>query len=242
MPNSIKRAPVILAFEGSTKHLSVAVYMNGSVQAMQKIEAAFGQAAELVPLAIRTLADAGIEFANLSHVAAGCGPGSFTGLRVSLAAAKGVCLAHNLPGLGISGLEALAFFSSKDLKGSSVLCLADTRRGNVYAQIFASDVTPQSPIFETQIDQLPILVPTSICVGGLILAGFGGLAAAEAFAANGLVATPYTIGGKRNAVIVDAGMIATLAATKILRSDYQPLTPIYLADPRLGPKKKKPVT
>ena len=102
-------APIILAFEASTKHLSVAVYVNGSVLAMQKIEAPFGQATEMVPLAVRTLADVGVDFSSLSHVAAGCGPGSFTGLRVSLAAAKGVCLAHDIIGLGISGLEALAF-------------------------------------------------------------------------------------------------------------------------------------
>ena len=89
-------SPVILAFEASTKHLSVAVYVNRSVQTMQKIEAPFGQAAKLVPLALRALADVGVKFSNLSHVAAGCGPGSFTGLRVSLAAAKGVCLAHNI--------------------------------------------------------------------------------------------------------------------------------------------------
>ena len=76
-------APVILAFEASTKQLSVAVYMRGSVLAIKQIEAPFGQAAELVPLAIQTLAVAKVEFSSLSHVAAGCGPGSFTGLRVS---------------------------------------------------------------------------------------------------------------------------------------------------------------
>ena len=82
MKNSdiIQKAPVILAFDASTKQLSVAVYVNGSVSAVHKIEAPFGQAAELVPLAIRALADVGVEFSSLSHVAAGCGPGSFTGL------------------------------------------------------------------------------------------------------------------------------------------------------------------
>ena len=208
----METAPVILAFEASTKQLSVAVYMSGSVQAMEKIEAPFGQAAELVPLAIRTLADVGVEFSGLSHVAAGCGPGSFTGLRVSLAAAKGVCLAQNIIGLGISGLEALAFSSSGVLGGMPVLCIADTRRGNVYAQLFASDMTPQGTIFEAQIDQLPFLVPPSICADGLMLAGFGGLAAKMAFAGNGLTAKLVSFGNKQGELIVDAGMIATMAA------------------------------
>ena len=231
-------APVILAFEASTKQLSVAVYVNGSVLLMQKVEAPFGQAAKLVPLALQTLADVGIKFSNLSHVAAGCGPGSFTGLRVSLAAAKGVCLAHDIIGLGISGLEALAFSSSGALNGLPVLCIADTRRGNVYAQLFASDMTPQGAIFEAQIDQLPLLVPASICPDGLMLAGFGVLAARMAFAASGLAATPVSLEDKENVLIVDAGMIATLAAKKIMRGDFPPLTPLYLADPRLGPKTK----
>ena len=100
--------PVILAFEASTNQLSVAVYADGVIRAMKTAEAAFGQAASLVPLAVSALAEADVDFAMISHVAAGRGPGSFTGLRVSLAAAKGVCLAHDLPGLGISGLEALA--------------------------------------------------------------------------------------------------------------------------------------
>ena len=212
--------------------------MNGSVLAMQKIEAAFGQSVELVPLAIRTLAGVGIEFTNLSHVAAGCGPGSFTGLRVSLAAAKGVCLACELPGLGISGLEALAFSSSPVLNGFPVLFLADTRRGSVYAQLFANDMTQQGAIFEAKIDQLPSLVPASICADGLMLVGFGALAAQKAFAANGLDAAPVSFGDNEDVLTVDAGMIATLAAKKIMLGDFPPLTPLYLADPRFGPNKK----
>ena len=236
--STIRTAPVILAFEASTKQLSVAVYANGSVLAMQKIEAPFGQAAELVPLATKTLADVGVEFSSLSHVASGCGPGSFTGLRVSLAAAKGVCLAQGIIGLGISGLEALAFSSSGFLNGLPVLCIADTRRGNVYAQLFATDMTPHGTIFEAPIDQLPLLVPESLCADGLMLAGFGGLAATMAFAANGLTAKPVFSGNTRDALIVDAGMIATMAARKIMRDDFPPLIPLYLADPNVGPKKK----
>lgn len=231
-------APTILAFEASTKQLSVAVYIRGSVLAMKQIEAPFGQAAELVPLAIQTLADAKVEFSSFSHVAAGCGPGSFTGLRVSLAAAKGICLARSIPGVGISGLEALACFSSGALNGLPVLCIADTRRGNVYAQLFANDMTPKGVIFEAQIDQLPLFVSASICADGLMLAGFGVLAAKTAFAANGVSATPVPFGENQDSLMVDAGMIATMAAKKIMLGDFPPLAPLYLADPLLGPEKK----
>ena len=236
--STIQEPLAILAFEASTKQLSVAVYVSGAVLAMKQIEAPFGQAAQLVPLAIQTLADAKVEFSSLSHVAAGCGPGSFTGLRVSLAAAKGVCLALSIPGLGISGLEALACSSHGALNGLPVLCIADTRRGNVYAQLFANDMMPKGRIFEAQIDQLPLLVSASSCPDGLMLAGFGVLAAKTAFAVNGVSALPVSLGENQDSLTVDAGMVATLAAKKIMLGDLPPLAPLYLADPTLGPKKK----
>ena len=241
--------PVILAFEASTNQLSVAVYADGMTRAMKTAEAAFGQAASLVPLAVSALAKADIDFAMVSHVAAGRGPGSFTGLRVSLAAAKGVCLAHDLPGLGISGLEALAYSCGDEDGNLPILCLADTRRGNVYAQFFAADMTPQSNIFEAQIEQLPSLVPPALGQEAILLAGYGGQAAAAAFIRAGRQAR-FSGGGMMSAdaadqgvndISVDAGMIARLAAHHLARGNISPLTPLYLADPRLGPKKKASV-
>ena len=124
------------------------------------------------------------------------------------------------------------------MNGLPVLCIADTRRGNVYAQLFSNDMTPQGVIFEAQIDQLPSLVPASICADGLMLVGFGALAAQKAFTANGLAAALVSFGNRQDVLTVDAGMIATMAAKKIMLGDFPPLTPLYLADPRLGPKKK----
>ena len=243
--------PVILAFEASTNQLSVAVYADGMIRAIKLAEAAFGQAALLVPLAVSALAEADIGFAMISHVAAGRGPGSFTGLRVSLAAAKGVCLAHDLPGLGISGLEALAYSCGDEEGDLPILCLADTRRGNVYAQFFAVDMTPQGDIFEAQVEQLPLLVPSAFGQEAILLSGYGGQAAAATFISAG---RQVRLAGGRmisadiisavaadqgvDDILVDAGMIASLAAHHLARDKTSPLTPLYLADPRLGPKKK----
>ena len=246
-PDSPRTPPVILAFEASTNQLSVAVHADGKIVAMKTAEAAFGQAASLVPLAVSTLAEAGVDFGMISHVAAGRGPGSFTGIRVCLAAAKGVCLAHDLSGLGISGLEALAFSGAGDQGGGPILCLADTRRGNVYAQFFAADMTPYGDIFEAQIEQLPLLMPADFnhpdyAHDGVRLAGYGRQAAADAFIAAGWLARPIAGRGTKDdlAAVVDAGMIAQLAAHHLAKGIAAPLTPLYLADPRLGPKKKAP--
>lgn len=235
---------VILAFEASANDISAAVYANRGLVALQRVVSRFGQAESLVPLAVNALAESGIDFTELTHVAAGRGPGSFTGIRVALAAAKGVCLAHSLPGIGVSGIEAVAFSFSHAMNFSPILSIADTRRGNVYAQLFSANVIPQGQIFESQIDQLPFLVPASMCIDGLIVLGHNNLAVAEAFAANGIKAKPAMYGdsGFRDecgTFAVDAGMIAKLAAQQIIQGVFSSLTPLYLADARLGPKKKK---
>ena len=245
-PKRPDASPVILAFEASTNQLSVAVYADGMVRAMKMAEADYGQAASLVPLAVSALAEANIDFAMVSHVAAGRGPGSFTGLRVSLAAAKGVCLAHDLPGLGISGLEALAYSCGDEDGDLPILCLADTRRGNVYAQFFAADMTLQGDIFEAQIEQLPLLVPSALGQEAILLAGNGGQAAAAAFVgagrqvrlASGRMISAGVADQGVDDISVNAGMIVRLAANHLARGKVSPLTPLYLADPRLGPKKK----
>ena len=235
--------PVILAFEASANNLSAAVFANNSLVAMQKVESPFGQAAGLVPLAVAALAESGIHFIELTHVAAGRGPGSFTGIRVALAAAKGVCLAHSLPGLGVSGIEAATFSYVHAANDLPILTIADTRRGNVYAQIFTNNMMQQGKIFEAHIDQLSFLVPTSICIDGLVLLGHNNFEAAKGFAAKGINAIPVSydddvLSGNHGNFVVDAGMIAKLAAQRIMEGVFSPLTPLYLADARLGPKKK----
>ena len=235
---------VILAFEASTDYLSAALLADDSVLAMKKVKSEFGQAAKLMPLAVEVLATAQMEFSELSHVAAGCGPGSFTGIRVALATAKGVCIALTLPGLGISGLEALAFSCAQYRHGLPILSVADTRRDNVYFQLFDSDMTQIGKIFETQIEKLPFLVPKSICSDGLAITGYDWAKVEQVFAAEGIEvkSTPPPIDDfcddQKNAG-VDAVMIAKLAANKIRSGTFSPLSPLYLANPRLGTEKKR---
>ena len=94
-------APNILAIEASANQLSIAVMIDDEVVAGRQHPAVHGHAAGIVPLTIETLEDAGMTFDAMTHVAAGCGPGSFTGIRVGLAAAKGFCMAHKATGVGI---------------------------------------------------------------------------------------------------------------------------------------------
>ena len=109
---SLPSTPHILAIEASANQLSIAVMMKDEVVAERRHLAAHGHAVGIVPLAIETINAAGVTFDAMTHIAAGCGPGSFTGIRVALAAAKGFCMAHQAIGVGVSGLQALAHAAS----------------------------------------------------------------------------------------------------------------------------------
>ena len=82
-------------------------------------------------------AKAGVSFADLDLVAVGLGPGSFTSLRIGLATAKGIALAHDLPLVGVSSLAAMAWQMKGLLPG--LLCpVTDARRGDLYAAVYRS--------------------------------------------------------------------------------------------------------
>ena len=228
-------SPKILAIEASANQLSTAVMVNGEVVAARQHLAAHGHAVGIVPMSIETLEEAGMTFDTMTHVAAGCGPGSFTGIRVTLAAAKGFCMAHQATGVGVSGLQALAHAAihvSPDTK-MPCLALADTRRGHLYAQIFNTTAQPMGPIFEASIQQLPHMIDTKIAGLGLCVIGTDCIAVADEFNMAGISATLPDIDE-----VPSASMVARMAHEQIMKNQTGLLRPLYLADPRLGPKKK----
>ncbi|GIR33082.1 MAG: hypothetical protein CM15mP46_0770 [Alphaproteobacteria bacterium] len=174
--------PHILAIEASANQLSIAVMIDGEVVAERQHLAAHGHAVGIVPLAIETIKDAGVTFDAMTHVAAGCGPGSFTGIRVALAAAKGFCMAHKATGVGVSGLQALAHAATHVAPDVTTPCLvlADTRRGPLYAQIFDAKAQPMGAIFEASIHHLPQLIDAEISGSDLRVIGTDRMAVADA--------------------------------------------------------------
>lgn len=91
-----------------------------------------GQAERLIPLLEELLAEAGLGWSDLSLLAVGTGPGNFTGVRISVAAARGLALALKIPAIGVTSLEALAFGQT-----GPVLVAQDAKRGAAYVQAFA---------------------------------------------------------------------------------------------------------
>jgi tRNA threonylcarbamoyladenosine biosynthesis protein TsaB len=91
-----------------------------------------------MPLVATVMSEAGLEFADLDRIAVTVGPGSFTGLRVGVAAARGIALAAGKPSVGLTTLAALAapFFDSDESR--PLLAAIDARHSNVYMQLFGT--------------------------------------------------------------------------------------------------------
>lgn len=101
-----------------------------------------GQAEALIPMVQSVMKRANVDFSDLSCIAVSTGPGSFTGVRVGLAAADGLAMAANLPEVGVSLLEAVAF--SADFAGKLCVVL-ETKRDDFYAQLFDNKQPVSAP-------------------------------------------------------------------------------------------------
>jgi tRNA threonylcarbamoyladenosine biosynthesis protein TsaB len=124
----------ILAFDTSTFAASAAVVDGGTVLAESSVLQRAGHSERLLPLVDEVLARAGLPLGAIDRLAVGLGPGSFTGVRLGLATAKGLQLATGIPLVGVSSLDALAA-SAWGVEGPLVAAL-DARRDEVYAALF----------------------------------------------------------------------------------------------------------
>jgi tRNA threonylcarbamoyl adenosine modification protein YeaZ len=121
--------PPLLAFDTSGPWCAAALLLSDRVirreEPMEK-----GQAERLVPLLEEVLAEGGLGWSDLNVLAVGTGPGNFTGVRIAVAAARGLALGLGIPAVGVTTLEALAF------QRGTVLVAQDARRGMAYVQTF----------------------------------------------------------------------------------------------------------
>jgi len=138
-----RAAPVILALDCSAAACSAALWRNGAVAAHRLAAMERGHAEALMPLIETVMGIAALRYAELDLVAATVGPGSFTGLRVGLAAARGIALAAGIPALGLTSFAAVAAAAPDSEAGLAVAI--DDRRGGIYWQEFAADRTQVGP-------------------------------------------------------------------------------------------------
>ena len=128
----------ILAIDTALGACAAAVYDSeaGSTAAIESLAMARGHAEALLPLIARVMDQAGIEFLELDRIAVTVGPGSFTGLRVGIAAARGIALAAGRPAVGVSTLAAYAAPHIAIDRAEAVAVAIDARNNQIYFQLF----------------------------------------------------------------------------------------------------------
>ena len=124
----------ILALETSAKSVSAAVVENGAVLAAAYQNMGLTHSVTRMPLIDSMLKNAGLTAKDMDLIAAAAGPGSFTGLRIGVSAAKGLAWALELPCCGVSTLEAMAE-NARAFEGT-VICAMDARRQQIYNAVF----------------------------------------------------------------------------------------------------------
>jgi tRNA threonylcarbamoyladenosine biosynthesis protein TsaB len=125
---------MILAIDTATQYAGIALYNIDGILAEENWFAGRNHTVELMPRIERMLKLAGIFAANLSALAVSLGPGSFTGLRIGLATAKGIALPHKLPVIGIPTLEIMAYpFRASEVP---VWAIALAGRGRILAACY----------------------------------------------------------------------------------------------------------
>ena len=132
----------ILALDAAAGACSAALWRDGRVAARRYELRARGHAELLVPMAQAVMREAGLDYAALDAFAVTRGPGTFTGLRIGLAAARGFALAAGLPLIGLTTLEVLAAGVPEALARGAILAVLEARRGEVYVQAFGAGLEP----------------------------------------------------------------------------------------------------
>lgn len=132
------RQLVVLAFDSAGLGCSVAVAIGERVLGAQRSAGAHSQAEALLPMIDAAMREAAVPPAELDLIATTVGPGSFTGIRVGLAAARGIALATNAQLVGVTGFEAVvAGFAPPDRDSFRFLLVAlESRREDLYVQLF----------------------------------------------------------------------------------------------------------
>ena len=135
MPFKILTLAYILNIETATKNCSVSLANNGKTIALKELNSgAYSHAEKLHEFINQVIEESGIKLYDLKAVAVSKGPGSYTGLRIGVSAAKGLCFALDIPLISVNTLQALAL--SVSISEGLIIPLLDARRMEVYSSVF----------------------------------------------------------------------------------------------------------
>ena len=226
----------ILALETSARAVSVAITENGKVLASAYQDTGLTHSRTLMPLAESLLRNVGLSARDMDAFAVAAGPGSFTGIRIGVAAAKGLAFGAERPTVGVSTLAAMA--RNVAFADGLIIAAMDARRQQVYEATFRagnstlSRLTPDRAVSLAELSEelrgetSPILV---VGDGAELCAGY-----LDAHGVRCRLAPPHLL--MQNAVSV------ALEAESLPESEYvsaRDLRPVYLRPPQAVPLRER---
>jgi tRNA threonylcarbamoyladenosine biosynthesis protein TsaB len=217
----------VLAFDCSGASCSAAVLIDDRPAAQRFAPMERGHAETLLPMIETVLREAGLTPAMLDLLAVTVGPGSFTGLRIGLAAGRGLALARKLPAIGVPSFDAVV---AEDVGDRPLFIVLESKR----AELFVQRRDRADP-------RLPALVPPEewaavLPAGPGWLAGDGAGRLAAAVGRGDVTVLP-------GHGLPDPVALARLGAARWLAGDRTPLAPLYLRAPDTStPRHAAPVT
>lgn len=143
----------ILCIETSTTVCSVCVASEEKVLAIRETNEGYTHAENLHVFIGEVLKEAGISFKKLNAVAVSKGPGSYTGLRIGVSAAKGFCYSLNIPLISIDTLQAMAYGVAKSGEDLFYCPMLDARRMEVYCALYDKDLKNSLPVQALVLDE-----------------------------------------------------------------------------------------
>ena len=162
----------LLALDTATEACSAAIWVDGVIHAHFEI-AGRDHTKRLLPVVAEVLAQAGLRYSQLDGLVCGVGPGSFAGVRIGVAFAKGVALAQELPVVGVSSLALLAQRALSANGAERALVAIDARMGEVYFQPFERDEGGVAQVVGDAVVAAPGAVPLPCASGPWRAAGTG---------------------------------------------------------------------
>jgi len=213
----------VLGIETATSQGGVAVAAGGEVLGELQIRNPRSHSERLLPAVETLLGAAGLEPASLAAIAVSIGPGSFTGLRIGVAAAKGLAFSLDLPLYGLPTLEVLA--ANAGPAAATVCAVIDARRGEVFTALYRRR---GSNLVKSRKER--ILAPDKLAAslpGGTVLCGEPPPSLRSALSRKGsdIVLAPPELAYPRAAVVALRGMEALVEGRA---AEGPGLTPFYL--------------
>ena len=208
----------VLAFGTSAAHCAVALLCGDAVLAQDCESMSRGQAESLFGIIERVMEQAHVGWRDIDAIGTGTGPGNFTGVRLSVSAARGLSLALDCPAIGVSTLQAQAY----EL-GENTLSTVDARQNHVYQQVFGRQTTS---------------APLRLGIADITVATHGDIITCVGHGAENLAQTLGATHRSPKHPLAEA--IARLAHGRV-GSDHGRPAPLYLHEPDAVPGNRVPL-